>query len=186
MQAEAVHAHIPVARRREMLRFGFALFLLAEAGIFVTLFSTRFLLAGTQRPAALNQVLAAALTGLMVLSAVPAREAAAAVRRDDRRALRTSLLVTLLLGTLLLAGVAWEWAQLSIPSTGRYGSVFFTALGLHAAHVAAGVVVLAALAIRADLGRVEPGWDFAVEAGVAFWYFVVGVWVALYVVFYLL
>lgn len=173
-------------RHREMQRFGLGLFLLAEAGIFLTLFSTRFLLAGVGRPGELNQLLAGVLTGLMLLSAVPALEALKAAGRGDAGALRTNLLLTLLIGALLLVGVAWEWAALDIPSTSRYGSVFFTAVGVHAAHVAAGVAVLAALAVSADLGRFTPERHFPVEAGVVFWLFVVGVWVLLYAIFYLL
>lgn len=173
-------------RERDMKRFGLALFLLAEGVTFITLFSIRFLLTGVERPDELNQLLAGALTGLMLLSALPALEALRAAGRGDAEALRTNLLLTLLIGALLLVGIAWEWAGVEIPAASRYGSVFFTVLGVHAAHVAAGVAVLAGLAVSADLGRFTPQRHFPVEAGVIFWLFVVAAWVLLYAIFYLL
>lgn len=187
MSAEIAHRHTPSAERRQaMYRFGFALFLFAEGMLFLTLFSMRFLLAGVERPAELNQLLAVALTGLMLLSVVPAREALKAAARGDAGKLRENALVTLVLGVLVLTAVAWEWASLTLSPGSRFGGVFFMALGIHAVHVAAGVLVFAGLAISADLGRFSPGDHFAVEAGVLFWLFLVGVWVVLYAVFYLL
>jgi heme/copper-type cytochrome/quinol oxidase subunit 3 len=190
MSAGLAHSHGAVAqltpRTRNMYRFGFALFLFSEGMMFLTLFSTRFLLAGLSRPSDVNLVLGGALTGLMLLSVLPALEALRAASRGDASALRDNLLLTLVLGVLLLPGVAWEWASLTVSPGSRFGSVFFTALGIHAVHVAAGVLVLAGLAISADLGRFSAASHFAVEAGVLFWLFLVGAWVAIYAVFYLL
>ena len=190
MSAELTHGHGDGARldlrRRKMCRFGFALFLFSESMMFLTLFSTRFLLAGAGRPPDLNLVLGGALTGLMLLSVLPALEALGAASRGDAAKLRDNLLLTLGLGMVLLLGVVWEWTSLTISSESRFGGVFFMALGLHGVHVVAGILVLAGLAISADLGRFSPTDHFAVEAGVLFWLFLVGVWVAFYAVFYLL
>lgn len=172
-------------RQRDMYRFGFGVFLFSEGMIFLTVFSTRFVLAGTSRPAGLDQGLAAALTALVLLSVLPALDAWRAAGRGDAAALRSSLLLTGAIGVLLLAGVAWEWSALDVSSASRFGGVFLTALGLHAAHVAAGVLALGGLAASAARGRFSAGNHFAVEAGVLFWLFVVGVWVALYATFYL-
>jgi heme/copper-type cytochrome/quinol oxidase subunit 3 len=170
-----------------MYRFGFGLFLLAEAMIFLTLFASRFVLAGLGRPRELSEVAAAALTLLMWLSVVPALGALRAARRGDAAALVRSLLLTMSLGILLLAGAAVEWSQLGAISMGsRFGGVFFTSLGAHAVHTFAGVLVLAGIAASAARGRFTPASHFAVEAGIAFWLFLVGVWIALYAVFYLL
>lgn len=190
MGAEIAHAAGPAAltaRQLHMYRFGLGLFLLAEAMIFLTLFASRFALAGLGHPRELSQVAAAALTLLMWLSAVPALSALRAAQRGDTEALVRSLLLTMALGILLVAAAAVEWSQLEGISAGsRFGGIYFTSLAVHALHTFAGVVVLAGLAASAARGRFTPASHFAVEAGVAFWLFMVGAWLALYTAFYLL
>lgn len=184
MATGSAHAH--GANRPQMYRFGFVLFLLTESGIFVTVFSTRFLLAGLGRPAGLNQALAGALTAVALVSVLPALGALKAAARGDAQRTTRLLQVTMLLAVLLLAGIAMEWSALSIPSTSRFGSPFFTALGLHAAHVTAALLVLAGLLRSVARGRFVSGSRFALEAGIIFWVYLVAVWIVLYTVFYLL
>lgn len=182
-------AHAPgrvTERQLRMYRFGLGLFLLTEAMIFTTLFSLRFVLAGTETPAALEQLAAAALTLLLWLTLVPAQEALSAARRGDTPALVRWLRLTAFLGVLLAVGAALEWSQVGLPAGSRFGGIFYASLGFHAAHIVAGVVVLLGLAEQARRGRFTPAGHFAVEAGVLFWAFVVGVWIALWTVFYLI
>lgn len=174
------------ARQREMYRFGLALFLLAEGIIFLTLFSLRFLLAGDGHPAGLSQTTGGALTLLMWLSVVPAREALRAAAREDRPALVRALLVTAFVGVLVVVAVAVEWATLDLPASDRFGGVFFTAFAAHALHMVAAVGVLSGVAIQVRRGLATPAGSFAVEGALYFWLFMVGVWIALWTVFYLL
>ncbi len=178
----------PALSRRKLhaYRLGLGLLLFAEAMVFLTLFTIRFLLAGTGHPAALDQWLGLALTGLMWASIFPARDALEAARRGESRRAAGSLLLTLLAGLLVLALVGIEWATIDLSAGSRFGGIFLTASAFHAVHMLAAVLVLAGLAIQALRGRFTPGSHFAVEAGVLFWLFMVGVWVALWTVFYLL
>lgn len=178
---------VPVtSRQREMYRFGLALLLLAEGIIFLTLFSIRFLLAGGGHPSDLSSVTGAALTALMWLSVVPALQALRASRRDEVEALVGSLLVTALIGLLVVVAVAVEWATLDLSAGSRFGGVFFTAFAAHALHMLAAIAVLCGLAIQVRRGLLTPSSSFAVEGGLLFWLFMVGVWIALWAVFYLL
>lgn len=173
------------ARQREMYRFGFVLFLLAEGIIFLTVFSIRFLLAGVGHSPELSQLTGASLTLLMGLSIVPAGKALGAARRDDREVLVRSLILTAWIGVLVVAALVVEWVTLDLPAGSRFGGIFLTAFAAHAAHMVAAILVLAGLAIQIR-GGLKPSNSFAVEGGILFWLFMVGVWVALWTVFYVL
>lgn len=173
-------------RRREMYRFGLALFLLAEGIIFLTLFSIRFLLAGSGHPDDLSAVTGAALTALMWLSVVPALMGLRAARRDELDALVRSLVLTAFIGVLVVVAVAVEWATLDLAPGSRFGGVFLTAFAAHALHTLAAIAVLSGVAIQVRRGLLTPSSSFAVEGGLLFWLFMVGVWIALWAVFYVL
>lgn len=177
--------HAAPARALDMRMFGFLVFLASEGMIFLTVFSTRFLLAGASRPAGVDQALGAAITVVMLASAAPAAAALRAVARRDAPGLRRAVAVELALAAVLLAGVVWEVSSLAVGGGSRYGGPYVLALGLHAAHVAAAVVLLAGIALGQRRGRYAAGATFAVEAAMAFWLFVVAMWVGLYLTFYL-
>ena len=185
MIVDSAPAHL-TPRHVHMVRLGLGLLLLSEAIVFVTLFSIRFLVAGSGHPQALKQVVGAALTLLMFLSVVPALDSLAAARRGDGRRLVSSLLVTLVVGMLVLIAIAVEWAQLDLGAGDPFGDIFLTASGFHAVHMLAAVLVLAGIAIQASQDRFSPDNHVAVEAAVAFWMFMVAVWIGLWTVFYLL
>jgi heme/copper-type cytochrome/quinol oxidase subunit 3 len=105
----------------------------------------------------------------------------------ERRS-RPWLLATAALGAAFIAGQGMEYARLLGsgigPSTGLFGTTFFTLTGLHGLHVLVGLAAIAALLLataRAP-GRVGPtAW-----ACVAwYWHFVDGVWVVVFSVVYL-
>lgn len=174
------------ARRLEMLRFGFGVFLLSEATIFVTLFSVRFVLAGLGHPASLNQWLAAGHTLLIVVGAVPAVGALQAARSGDAAALSRRLLAVSGIALLLLLSIAAGWGELTVPGTGRYASALTATLAIDAVHLAGAVLLFAGLAVSAARGRFLPADHFPVEAAVWFWLFLGVVWIGLYTVFYAL
>ena len=169
-----------------MYRFGFGLFVLAESMIFLTLISARLLLAGFGHPGSLDQALAAALTGVMAASLLPVRLAGRSAARGRMALVPAYLLATALLGAVVVAGVFYGWTRLGIPRGSRYGEVFYTATGFHAVHLVIGLAVLAGLAVQASRGRFTAASRFGLVAGEIFWWFLVVVWMALYVVLYAL
>jgi cytochrome c oxidase subunit 3/cytochrome o ubiquinol oxidase subunit 3 len=94
---------------------------------------------------------------------------------------------TIGLGLLFLGGTATEWADLIgkhglTISTNLFGSTYFTLVGFHAAHVTAGILVLAvclAVGLR-DRLRGE-----AVTVVSWYWHFVDGVWLVVFTLVYL-
>jgi cytochrome c oxidase subunit 3 len=110
--------------------------------------------------------------------------------RGQRRALSAWLAVASVLGAtfLVLQVVVWRdvWAAGLKPSTGAYGSVFYGLTALHAAHVAAGLLVILFVLVRSLLGKYTEHNVMKVRLPAMFWHFVDAVWVLMFVSLYLL
>jgi heme/copper-type cytochrome/quinol oxidase subunit 3 len=106
----------------------------------------------------------------------------------ERRRSLAWLAATAALGAAFLAGQGLEYARLLgagiAPSTGAFGTTFFTLTGLHGLHVLAGLGAIGALAAAARASAPRVGgtaWD----AVAWYWHFVDGVWVVVFSVVYL-
>ncbi len=132
--------------------------------------------------AALHPGRAGVNTCVLVTSGLAAALAARAGLEARRAQARCWLAAAAGLGVVFLAIKSSEFADLVAQGISTETHVFFTfyylLTGFHAAHVVAGIVLLAALGLRC---RAE-----AVEAGCAFWHMVDLVWVLLFPVLYLL
>lgn len=129
-------------------------------------------------------------TGVLIASSAALEAGARALRRGRRRALGPAVGAAALLGAgfLGLQLVVWRglWEQGLRPGSGPYGSTFYGLTALHALHVAAGLVMLGVVLVRA-LGGVYTEHNAArVRVGAMFWHFVGVVWVLMFVSLYLL
>ncbi len=146
----------------------------------------------------------------IVLCSVTVQRALRAVRRGDLPAVRHNLAATLALGVAFLALQTFAWYQVvrqihePAENLGPYLKLFYVLTGLHAAHVLAGLVVLAVVTRRAWAGekgdrlplperlegRVEQKVPVPFFAGVRYsaiyWHFLDAVWCVLFTVVYLL
>jgi cytochrome c oxidase subunit 3 len=98
-------------------------------------------------------------------------------------------LATVVLGALFLAGTASEWQRLIYHDgltirTNLFGTTFYSLVGLHAAHVVAGLVLLATVLVFALRGQVNASHAGRAETLSLYWHFVDGVWVVVFVVVY--
>jgi cytochrome c oxidase subunit 3 len=110
-----------------------------------------------------------------------------AIRRGNQKALRTGLLISLLLGLCFVAGQVFEFNHAGLRIDDQsFGGVFFTLIGFHAVHVLAGVFFLFINLLRATLGDFSARSYSAVELGSWFWYYVTAVWAVLFVTLYLI
>ena len=130
----------------------------------------------------LHRTGAAANTLVLVTSGWLAALAARAAEAGQTRRLRLLLAVAIGLGAVFLILKGSEYADLWAQGIGTETHAFYTfsylLTGFHAAHVLAGMVLLALV-----------GWlgtPRAVETGAAFWHMVDLVWVLLFPVVYLL
>ena len=121
-------------------------------------------------------------TMVLVTSGWLAALAAGAAEAGQRLRLRICLALAILLGAVFLVLKGSEYADLWAQGIGTETHAFYTfsylLTGFHAAHVLAGMVLLALV-----------GWlgtPKAVETGAAFWHMVDLIWVLLFPVVYLL
>ncbi len=172
-----------VARARRTLPngwWGMLLLAAAEATLFGTLVATYFYLrlqtspwppVGISPP---SVTLPLALTAVLVATSAPMLAAARAARAGRRgAALRWITLATLVQGAYLAVQVALFLDDLSKfdPRQTAYGSVYFTLLGVHHAHVVVGLALNAGVLVRL-LGGLTNYRVIGVRAVAMYWCFV--------------
>lgn len=103
----------------------------------------------------------------------------------NRAAARTPLIVAIALGAFFVVVQGAEWVAmirqgLTLTSS-TLGGFFYLAVGLHALHALAALVLLGV-----TLRRLQRGWLASSQLGTAevLWYFVVAVWPVLWLVLY--
>lgn len=83
-----------------------------------------------------------------------------------------------------------EWIKLIgyglTTSSGLYGAFFYTIIGLHGAHILAGIILLISLYGKIKKSKSHTNTMNIFSAFSLFWYFVVGIWPLLYVLVYLI
>ncbi len=176
-----------VTPRITINRAGLWLFFLSETMLFSGILATRFSLLGTEVHEDVSQTIGLVITSILLASSYTALRAEHAASSGDRATCAKYLWLTLALGAVFVAGVAYEWAEAfdAFPASTEFGTVFFLMTGVHAFHVITGLIFLAILLNNARLGRYDDdAWP--VEAGVKYWHFVDVVWVFFYPALYLI
>ncbi len=129
-------------------------------------------------------------TGILLGSGYTMRRAVRAIREGNQSGLLNGLATTALLGTIFLAVQGTEWVRLVryglTLSSGTYGSTFYTLIGCHGLHVLGAVVWLAVVLLQASRGRFSPERHAGVQLCRMYWYFVVGLWLILFPLVYLM
>lgn len=177
-------------------RLGIWLFLSSEIMLFGSLFSAYALIRGgadqwPDQSSVLSVPLGAINTALLVLSSVTHGRALSALERGSGR-YRWLMGVTILLGVAFLGIKAFEWndklARGLLPSTNNFLGLYFTMTGVHAAHLAAGILVNAYLwGPGMRMWRTQPErYTARIAIARLYWNFVDVAWIALFVVLYLL
>jgi cytochrome c oxidase subunit 3 len=185
--ASGASAHDAVKHVR-MNRLGLWLFFVSDGLVFSLLLAARFYMNGTHTPDHVSQLLGLGITSILLLSSLTAYRAETAIAHGNVASGRTMLLATIALGVVFLAGVVMEWSVAEFSPAEGYGTAFFSMTGMHATHVASGVLLLL-LAYRAAGRGVYAGGGtraYGVSAIVMYWHFVDVVWVFFYPALYLL
>lgn len=126
-------------------------------------------------------------TILLVLSSPTMQMAAHYGKKDNLPAMRRWIYLTMLLGSLFLAGQTIDYldANFGIQSS-AYGSAFYTMTGFHALHVFAGLIAMLVLLGRASAGVISKHNYATVDAVTYYWHFVDIVWIGLYATIFLI
>lgn len=179
-------------------KLGMWLFLASEVMLFGALFAGYILLrvGSTDWPSGgvfdLHVGLGTGHTLVLMASSLALAVAGVYLRRQDTSRYKFYMVLSILGGLVFLAVKAFEYCtKLSlgmVPAVHNFLALYFTLTGLHVLHVLAGLVVNGYL-----LG---PGFQLwhtrpqqlvqRTECSTLYWYFVDLLWIALFVVFYLL
>jgi cytochrome c oxidase subunit III len=169
--------------------FGMVLFLASELMFFGGLFASYFTLrtsTSTWPPAdvELDLPLTLVATGILVASSFTMHAGLLRLRAGDDGGMRRWVSLTILLGAGFLAikGIEFSTASFGIDSH-AYGSLWFTMLGAHGAHLLVGIVLLLWLVSRGSI--TGPGTARGEAVGY-YWHFVDGVWLAIFGIVYLI
>jgi cytochrome c oxidase subunit 3 len=185
--------------------WGVVIFIASEVMFFAALFTAYFYLRAQQpewappdaaRPGAfpfrgdVGEILPTINTIILVSSSFVLQFGVNALKRGDRRGFIRMLALTIVMGTIFLAGQGYEYAKLFsehlVPQSGLFGGVFFGLTGFHGAHVSGGVIFMGVVLLRALAGQFDAHRHLAVEAASIYWHFVDVVWIGLYSTIYIL
>lgn len=203
MEASAVHAdhghgHMPVANRSASINrelFGMGLFIFSEVMLFASFFTAYFFIRVVQgqpwMPAGQEIPVNVALanTAILFSSSATMHWALEGIKRNNRKALKTGLVLTILLGATFLGVQISEYLHLGfLPKDSAQATAFFSLTGLHGAHVLVGLIILLVVTRRAFKGHYGPDKDdhWGVEVPGVYWHFVDVMWFFVFTTLYIL
>ena len=107
------------------------------------------------------------------------------IAAGNARRLQIGIGTAAILGLVFMAVQACEFATLGFaPYSHAYGSAFFFLMGFHVARVFGGVVFMTIILVQAFMGQFNASRRAAVQACALYWYFIAGVWLAVFGVLY--
>ncbi len=191
-----------------MVSVGTIVWLSSELMFFAALFASYFTIRAVsqelwaQNTVLLNVPFASVNTTVLVLSSLTCQMGVFAAERGQvgrqsgilafkQWGLREWFVLTYLMGSVFIAGQAFEYTQLlhegvSIPAS-SYGTMFYLTTGFHGIHVSGGLVAFILVLGRTFLAR-KFTHEQAVSAIVVsyYWHFVDVVWIGLFATIYLI
>lgn len=128
-------------------------------------------------------------TAVIIASSLALEFGLLQTRRGQSRQLSSSLAIAALLGLVFIAiqykiGADLYGGGLRVDG-GAYAAVFYGMAGIHAAHVAIGIVPLLYLAAQAFRGKYSAPRHLPVRLWAVYWHFVGVVWILIYVLVFL-
>ena len=127
---------------------------------------------------------------ILLMSSVSMVLALAAIQRGNVRGMQIWLFTTAILGTLFVAGQAFEFTEFYREGlnldTNLFGSTFFVLTGFHGAHVTVGVLILLSLLVWSSRGKVQQKDSLNIELAGLYWHFVDVVWIVIFTLIYLI
>jgi cytochrome c oxidase subunit 3 len=110
----------------------------------------------------------------------------ALVHENNRRDVKTGLIVAIVLGLAFSVLQAYEYGHAAFGLAGNiYGANFYMATGFHGLHVIIGTVFLFVCLMRVYRGHFTPEKHVGFEAAIWYWHFVDVVWLFLFFAVYI-
>lgn len=115
--------------------------------------------------------------------------ATSALRRGKLGVFRLFWFVTLALGAIFLIGTGREWHRFIYQEnftihTNLFGTTYYSLVGLHASHVAVGLIALTTVMLLAIFGKVKQEHSERCEILAMYWHFVDAIWVVVFTMVY--
>ncbi|MDQ2847938.1 MAG: heme-copper oxidase subunit III [Actinomycetota bacterium] len=178
-----------------MVSVGTIVWLASELMFFAGLFAIYFTARATstvgwpQPPTHLDIPYALVNTIVLVASSFTCQLGVWAAERGDVISLRRWYLLSLVMGTIFVAGQANEYHSLVSEGTtfasSAYGTVFFLTTGFHGLHVIGGLIAFILLLARSRLSKFTPAQATAAIVVSYYWHFVDVVWIGLFLTIYI-
>ncbi|APU16998.1 heme/copper-type cytochrome/quinol oxidase, subunit 3 [Actinoalloteichus sp. GBA129-24] len=190
--AQRVHS----LNRPNMVSVGTIVWLSSELMFFAGLFAMYFTVRAQHdgpwppEPSELNLGYALPFTIILVASSWTCQLGVFAAERGDVFGLRRWYLLTLVLGTIFVAGQAGEYYTLMTAhdttiSSSPFGTVFYMTTGFHGLHVIGGLIAFVFLLMRTKMSKFTPAQATSAIVVSYYWHFVDIVWIGLFAVIYL-
>jgi cytochrome c oxidase subunit 3 len=175
--------------RVPLLVVGIVLFLGSELMFFASLFGMYFTLRAQDQPWTPPDVTAdltrIVFTTILVASSFTMQRSVGRIRAGDVAGMRRWIWLSFAMGVVFLAGQTNEWLTLPFRvHTDAYGSAFYTMTGFHGLHVFAGLVLMLVVLGRAGHGAYSATEHAGLEVATYYWHFVDVVWIALFLVLF--
>lgn len=179
----------PLERKRG--KWGMWLFIGTEAMLFAQLFFA-YIYLGSMRPEwppekdpSLTYPLV--LLAILLVSSVVMHWGEKGIKKGSPSRLTLGLALTLILAGIFLVIQRFEYVhhlKSLTPGTNAYGSIFFTIVSFHLAHLLVGVAMLVHILARALAGHFSAEKHLAVENVSLYWHFVDVIWVLVVLLLY--
>ncbi len=178
-----------------VVAYGFWIFLLSDIVMFATLFAAYAVLAratdgGPSGVQLFSQTSVAVETACLLASSYTCGLMSLAVKSRRRLGTYFGAFVTFALGLAFLALELREFADMIVrgagPQRSAFLSAFFTLVGCHGLHVAAGLVWLVVMMVQVVLRGFHPTVQRRLACFSLFWHALDIVWVWLFTVVYLM
>jgi heme/copper-type cytochrome/quinol oxidase subunit 3 len=126
---------------------------------------------------------------VLLMSSVSMVLALAAIQKGNVRGMQIWLLTTAALGTLFVAGQAYEFTEFYHEGlhldTNLFGTTFYVLTGFHGAHVTIGILILLSLFMYSLRGGIQQKDSLNIELAGLYWHFVDIVWIVIFTLIYL-
>jgi heme/copper-type cytochrome/quinol oxidase subunit 3 len=167
--------------------WGMASLIATEATIFLVLLSAWFFVMAQSHqwpPAGIEEPklkVATIFSVVLWASSLPLLWGEARLRKGDVRAFRRALAITFVMGAAFVVHSLKEFDELTFGwRDNAYGSLHYTIVGLHLAHVCLGLAMDVVVSIKALQGRFDRGRHVTGEVFCLYWHFVDAVWLLVF------
>ncbi|HEY3671724.1 MAG TPA: cytochrome c oxidase subunit 3 [Acidimicrobiia bacterium] len=179
---------VPRTRGYPTAWWGMVVLIATEAMVFLALLSAYFFVRagapawpppGVSPPELHRSVL---FTVVLLGSSIPIFWMEHALGRGRMRQVAICLAVAFVMGAAFLANTAYDFLNMEFGlGDNAYASLFWVIIGLHAIHVALGLLMSATVQAKVWTGRVTPEHHVTPEVFALYWHFVDGVWIFVFV-----